>query len=70
MAVLVAVGDTTIAVKYATEGIVHALRPGFVNVIEIVTSLLIALDLMATGKTARPSDVVVSVKVLLVPSGH
>jgi hypothetical protein len=44
--------------------------PGIVNVIEIVTSLLIALGLIATGKTARPSEVVVVVIVSEVLSGH
>ena len=36
----------------------------------IVTSLLSALGLMATGKTASPSEVVVAVSVSAVPSGH
>ena len=36
----------------------------------IVTSLLIALGLRATGNTARPSEVVVVVMVSEVPSGH
>src|SRR6266566_7988191 len=44
--------------------------PVFVNVIEMVTSLLTALGLMATGKTASPSEVVVVVMVSEVPSGH
>ena len=44
--------------------------PVFVKVIEIVTSLLIALGLIATGKTASPSEVVVVVIVSEVPSGH
>ena len=35
-----------------------------------MTSLLIALGLMATGKTASPSEVVVVVIVSEVPSGH
>ena len=35
-----------------------------------MTSLLIALGLMATGNTARPSEVVVVVIVSEVPSGH
>ena len=68
--VFVGVGETIIAVKYATEGIVQGLTPGIVNVIEIVTSLLMALGLMATGKTASPSEVVVEVMVSEVPSGH
>ena len=36
----------------------------------MVTSLLTALGLMATGKTASPSEVVVAVMVSEVPSGH
>ena len=36
----------------------------------MVTSLLTALGLMATGKTASPSEVVVVVMVSEVPSGH
>jgi hypothetical protein len=44
--------------------------PVFVNVIKIVTNLLIALGLMATGKTANPSEVVVVEMVSEVPSGH
>lgn len=40
------------------------------NVIVIVTSLLTALGLIATGKTANPSEVVVAVRVSEVPSGH
>ena len=48
----------------------HGLTPFIVNVIEIVTSLLIALGLMATGKTANPSEVVVALMVSEVPSGH
>ena len=44
--------------------------PVFVKDIETVTSLLIALGLMATGKTASPSEVVVVVIVSEVPSGH
>ena len=35
-----------------------------------MTSLLIALALMATGNMARPSEVVVVVTVSEVPSGH
>jgi len=44
--------------------------PVFVNDIETVTSLLIALGLMATGKTASPSEVVIVAMVSEVPSGH
>ena len=40
------------------------------NAIEIVTSLLTALGLMATGNTASPSEVVVVVMISEVPSGH
>ena len=40
------------------------------NAIKIVTSLLTALGLIATGKTANPSDVVVVVMISEVPSGH
>ena len=40
------------------------------KLIEMVTSLLTALGLMATGKTASPSEVVVVVMVSEVPSGH
>ena len=46
------------------------MTPVIENVIKIVTSLLIALGLMATGKTASPSEVVVIVLVSEVPSGH
>ena len=69
-AVFGGVDDTRIAVKQAGEGIVHCCMPVFVNTIEIVTSLLIALGLMATGKTASPSEVVVVAMVSDVPSGH
>lgn len=69
-AFLVDVGETKIAVKYAACGIVHGLTSGMVNVIKILTSLLIALGLMATGNTASPSEVVVVVIVSEVPSGH
>ena len=40
------------------------------NSIVMVTSLLTALGLMATGKTASPSEVVVAGIVSEVPSGH
>ena len=43
---------------------------GDAKLIEMVTSLLTALGLMATGKTASPSEVVVVVMVSEVPSGH
>ncbi len=38
--------------------------------IVIVTSLLTALALIKTGNTASPSEVVFSVMVSVVPSGH
>lgn len=41
-----------------------------VKVILIVTTLFIALALTATGKTAKPSGVVVAVIVSVVPSGQ
>jgi hypothetical protein len=68
-AVLVGVGDTRIAVKKASEGIVQDAW-GEVNAIEIVTSLLIALGLITIENTASPSEVVVVVLVSDVPSGH
>ena len=68
-AVLVGVGETSIAVKKASEGIVHDAW-GEVNAIEIVTSLLIALGLITIENTASPSGVVVVVLVSDVPSGH
>ena len=40
------------------------------NIITIVTSLLRAMGLMATGNTASPSEVVVVVMVSVDPSGH
>jgi hypothetical protein len=46
-AVLVGVGETVITVKKAAEGILHD-SPGIVKVIEIVTSLSMKLELMAT----------------------
>lgn len=48
----------------------HITPWGDLNVIMIVTSLLTALDLMTTGKTASPSEVVVAGKESEVPSGH
>lgn len=59
-AVLVGVGDTRIAVKKASEGIVQEAW-GEVNAIETVTSLLIALGLITIENTASPSEVVVVV---------
>ena len=41
-----------------------------VKVIWIVTTLLIALAFTATGKTAKPSEVVVAIMVSVVPSGQ
>ena len=70
-AVFVGVGETRIAVKYAAEGIVHNRAPcADVKDIIIVTSLLIALAFITTGKTASPSEVVVTDMVSVVPSGH
>ncbi len=43
---------------------------GIAKVIWIVTTLLIALAFTATGKTAKPSEVVVAVIISVVPSGQ
>ena len=71
MAVLVGVGEAWIGVKKAApKGTVHGVSPGKVNTIWTSTSLKSELAFMATGKTASPSEVVVAVMILVLPSGQ
>ena len=72
MAVLVGVGEAWIGVKKAApRGTVQGKAcPGIGNSISTSTSLLSELAFMATGKTASPSEVVVAVNVLWLPSGQ
>ncbi len=72
MAVLVGVGEAWIGVKKtAPRGTVHVVPCAVVNTIWTSTSLKSELAFMATGKTASPSEVVVTVMGgLVLPSGQ
>ena len=72
MAVLVGVGEAWIGVKKtAPMGTVQGLTcPCIGNTIWTSTSLKSELAFMATGKTASPSEVVVTVMGLVLPSGQ
>ena len=72
MAVLVGVGEAWIGVKKAAPGgTVHNVVPcAVVNTIPTSTSLKRELAFMATGKTASPSEVVVTVILGVLPSGQ
>jgi len=71
MAVLVGVGEAWIGVKKAAPGgTVHVVPCAVVNTIPTSTSLKSELAFMATGKTASPSEVVVTVMGLVLPSGQ
>jgi len=72
MAVLVGVGEAWIGVKKTAPMVtVQGLAcPGIGNTIPTSTSLKSELAFMATGKTASPSEVVVAVNVLWLPSGQ
>ena len=71
MAVPVGVTEAWIGVKKAApRGTVHDAPCAVVNIIWISTSLKSELAFMATGKTASPSEVVVAVNALVLPSGQ
>jgi hypothetical protein len=71
MAVLVGVGEAWIGVKKATPMVtVHKVPCAVVNTIPTSTSLKSELAFMATGKTASPSEVVVAVMIVVLPSGQ
>ncbi len=71
MAVLVGVGEAWIGVKKAAPmGTVHGGTCAMVNTIWTSTSLKSELAFMATGKTASPSEVVVTVMIVVLPSGQ
>ena len=70
MAVFVAVGETTIAVKKASDVRTQGVTLGMLKVIWISTTWLIALAWMAIEKTASPSLEVVVFSVSVVPSGQ
>ena len=67
----VGVVEAWIGVKKAAPiGTGHVIPCAVVNSIWTSTSLLSELAFMATGKTASPSEVVVAVNVLVLPSGQ
>ena len=72
MAVLVGVGEAWIGVKKTAPMVtVQGLAcPGIGNTIPTSTSLKSELAFMATGKTASPSEVVVAVMIVVLPSGQ
>ena len=70
MAVLVAVGDTRIAVKKASDVRVHGATLAMEKVIWISTTWLMALACMVIEKTASPSLEVVVFSVSVLPSGQ
>lgn len=71
MAVLVGVGEAWIGVKKTAPMVTGQDIPcAVVNWIPTSTSLKSELAFMATGKTASPSEVVVAVMIVLLPSGQ
>lgn len=75
MAVLVGVGETWIGVKKAAPGgtlqdTTCPVEDVFWKSISTSTSLKSELAFMATGKTASPSEVVVTVMLVVLPSGQ
>src|SRR5260370_4852063 len=71
MAVLVGVGEAWIGVKKTAPMVTGQDIPcAVVNTIPTSTSLKSELAFMATGKTASPSEVVVAVMIVLLPSAQ